>query len=124
MTVITKNKIKSIFDSIREKSIFSDDEKEKYNELIYKCKNNKSEYLFIDDEMESKCECLNYDEMFEKYKSGIYQAQIKDLEYNLEENAFYDFCIYVEIRVLKFLGKELQEVNDFIQFRYTNNKII
>ena len=114
---MTDNKIKNIYNSIHNSIDFK--VPNNVNEFVDLFKKDKSKYLFIEDKSLSICEILDEEKMLAKFKNdNSFYAYIEDLGFNITENDYDSFCIYSDIRSLKLLGIDKNEVIALIISKY------
>lgn len=116
---MTDSLVKYIYNTFNGNICYHDEEKLKYNKNLDKYLNDKSLHLFIDDKIDRKCECLNENEMIEKYKSGNhFESGMLEPFPKSNSISYKTFCIYIEIKVLKYFDKSLDDIIKIINERY------
>lgn len=121
--------VKEIYSLFKGDIPFSKEEFEKYSDILNQNLEIKETYLFINDNRE--CENLTDIEMKEKYDSGEYfdSGMFKnDEEFNKYQNDsssnIYDFvdyrtfCIYNEIKALRYFKKDINEIIGILNEKY------
>lgn len=124
--------VKEIYSLFKGDIPFSKEEFEKYSDILNQHLEIKETYLFINDNRE--CENLTDVEMKEKYDSGEYfnSGMFKnDEEFNKYQNDsssnIYDFvdyrtfCIYNEIKALRYFKKDINEIIGILNEKYNLN---
>ena len=130
-----KYQIKELYNYFKGYIPFFKDEQQKFNNMLNDYIGNKRTHLYINDLGANRyCEYLTDDEMKEKYNSGeyFYSGMFKnDEDCNYFENfrdkknldirdfiSYKTFCIYYEIKALRYFEKNIDEIIDIINDRY------
>lgn len=107
-----ERKIKRIFDALNGEIIYSDEEKRIYNLVYEEYINNKEKVLFMD-VYSRKCECISIKEMSDKlYSMEEFDGEIT--EAGLDRKIFDDCVFYMEVKVLKYFGKNVAEIEEIM----------